>query len=263
MSGTDTWVTYENLISKTGNHSWIVLRQAAIGGGSGLEICFDFADDTTVYDELSIVVSYAVGFTGGSLSARPTATDEHVYQNMSSDNWGGRASPYQSVVNRIFSTDGKVSRFLCSLDTYYVFWCLEALKNPYSYVDPNFVFTAKTGMPERLTMGYSTDAFYTRVSGVDCGGRITLQTYENASTKSWLFSRESLQRPDAAGKYNMFPVGVACTTSPFYGKMGDLYDWYESATLPPGTYLPTPTDGFGFVSFGDFMFANDGTLLIL
>ena len=261
MSGTDLWATYENVISSSGNHSWIVLQQAAIGGGSGLQICFDFTDDTTYFDELSIVSSYSAGFTGGALNARPTATDEYVYLNKGTT-WGGisTTAPYYKTITRVYSTDGKVSRFLCSHGTGFLFWCMEVLKNTLAHFDENFVFFFTKSVPTRSAMGGSGDSFYFKMDGTECRGRLTLPAMKAGY---FVFARSEFQRPDVVGKYNMIPVGVICTTFGKYGKVGDLYDWYDSTTFPAGTYLPSSTEDKGFVSFGDFMFANDGDLLTL
>ena len=69
MDATDRWVAYTDLTWNTGNHSWIVLTRAAGG-----QIVIDLDISSATPQQAFIYASVSGGFTGGSISARPTAT---------------------------------------------------------------------------------------------------------------------------------------------------------------------------------------------
>jgi len=78
----DNWGSAADLIWSTGAHSWIVLQLDSVF--SGFQICIDLSESS--YKNEAIVLTSAAGFTGGTTSARPTATDEAVCLN--SLQWG-------------------------------------------------------------------------------------------------------------------------------------------------------------------------------
>lgn len=89
------------------NHSWIVLEFAQINDGAGhkLQVCFDFLGSMATSTP-STFLSAAAGFTGGSATARPTATDEQQLTNL-----GGIGVLNGNTTSRVHvvqSTNGKV-----------------------------------------------------------------------------------------------------------------------------------------------------------
>jgi len=107
MDNTDRWVAPANVIGNTaGNaHSWIVLRQTGIA--SNFELCIDMT--STVMSSATIVISPSAGFSGGSNTARPTATDEIVLVNSTA--WSDSGSTDNDcLVNAQMSSDGQCTR---------------------------------------------------------------------------------------------------------------------------------------------------------
>lgn len=74
MDGTDRWTSSDKLVgvATSGNHAWIVLRCPATGCQILLSM---IVASTTNYHGVRFVVSPGGLFTGGSISADPTATD--------------------------------------------------------------------------------------------------------------------------------------------------------------------------------------------
>lgn len=110
MSGTDLLTGQPAMVHADAGsaHSWWVgaLNQIA----SGAQVCFDFDHSET--DRVDIIVS-ALGFTGGSITARPTATDEIVL--LSNNSWtgmlgSGDGSGGQLRGHLMLSTDGQCFR---------------------------------------------------------------------------------------------------------------------------------------------------------
>jgi hypothetical protein len=100
-----------NLIWTGGIHSWIVLRQTGLV--ANCELCIDLGNADSRYG--SIVISRSAGFTGGSTTTRPTATDEIALVSNASF-WGTPDSGFNSKLNVQMSTDGACTRAWFMLD---------------------------------------------------------------------------------------------------------------------------------------------------
>lgn len=81
--GVDRWTTVSNVVNTSftspGVHSWIVLKSTTLDAGGNFQLLIDWvSDDTTsgTYGTFAMYLSRTAGFTGGTTSARPTATDE-------------------------------------------------------------------------------------------------------------------------------------------------------------------------------------------
>ena len=80
--GVDRWTTTASIVdTNSGTHSWMVLRQTGLG--VNFELCIDCLSGSGpgAVHFGSIVVSFGAGFTGGTTSLRPTATDEQILIN--------------------------------------------------------------------------------------------------------------------------------------------------------------------------------------
>lgn len=112
--GVDRWDAITDLVwANAGSaHSWIVLRQTAIGASAELLISCESVSGNGA--NLTLVMSPSAGFTGGSTTARPTATDEIVVINNAV--WGGVGNSDASVKLHVLkSTDGECWRlFVCN-----------------------------------------------------------------------------------------------------------------------------------------------------
>jgi len=73
-SGGDTWSTIADLVPGSGGSgSWIQLRQTGIAAAFEIVIGMD---NTTALDTRAYILASYTGFSGGTASTRPTATDE-------------------------------------------------------------------------------------------------------------------------------------------------------------------------------------------
>ena len=101
--GVDRWATVANLVWNNAGaaHSWMVLRQTGIHSTYEILLSLEPLSSTNL-----IVAQSDVGFTGGTTTARPTATDEYIL---------GTANMTPSILTTIRthfmqSTDGAKSR---------------------------------------------------------------------------------------------------------------------------------------------------------
>jgi hypothetical protein len=125
----DNWTATTDLVWSTGNHSWIVLQQGAGGG----QLCIDLDYVITSSERAYFIWSAGGNFTGGTISARPTASDEISAHSSTGNYIAGNQSgtPNQNVYHVMHSTDGLVDRvIICSVGLAHTTWRFEALKNP-------------------------------------------------------------------------------------------------------------------------------------
>jgi len=115
MDATDRWLNVGNLQYRNNAldpFSWIVLRQAGIHAGN-VEVLIAL-DDTLAADanrsNITIVVSPSAGFTGGSTTAVPTATD-----SFSVDGTDWLDASGAAMVSCVMSTDGACTRLISEL----------------------------------------------------------------------------------------------------------------------------------------------------
>jgi hypothetical protein len=120
--GTSTAVNW----TISGEHGWIVLQNNAIS--TGFQICLDLNYAETATEKIDMWVSYASGFTGGTVSARPTATDE--WQSLNNATWASGVNNNRGA-SIFLTSDGACSRFVTSINGSFLrLWCIEKLPSP-------------------------------------------------------------------------------------------------------------------------------------
>ncbi len=127
--GVDRWDADTDLVFAAAGvaHSWIVLKQAGIA--ASFRLLLDLGVSTDARD-INLYFSYTAGFTGGTTTARPTATDEVLIPTFTNDNWisGGTTNMLLAVA---MSTDGQCTRFWQSQNAVTSgLWILDKPKNP-------------------------------------------------------------------------------------------------------------------------------------
>lgn len=109
--GVDRWSVITDLVfaNSSSARSWTVLRQTAIGANCDILIC---CENNAANQNITLVFSPSAGFTGGTTTARPTATDEIVILNGAA--WGGVSSSDTNVkLQAMKSSDGQCWRLFC------------------------------------------------------------------------------------------------------------------------------------------------------
>lgn len=261
MDGTDYLTDYTKMksASTSSNRTWFVLRNAALGGGSGLEVCIIMEDDTTYYYEITLVYSWSAGFTGGALNARPTATDEVVILDKSTE-WMSRSSYRQYNVCRLFSTDGEVSRIIAAEGgVVQGVMCFEKLANPATWLDKNFVIYTDSDSPDDSDV-VTADAWYANINGTL--SRLRTATLGSISNGSLVWDMAGFQQPDHEGKWPMVKANAYCVTPPHSGKAGEFFDLYTVPNVLTGGYLLPGAGGEKeFVVYSGIAYGNDGTAM--
>jgi len=105
----DRWSAIAKLVWANAGvaHSWIILKQTGIA--SNFQLCIDLSNSTS--SNATVVFSPNAGFTGGTTTARPTATDEVVI--LSNTTWlSGSGSPFTGALSVMMTSDGQCTRVL-------------------------------------------------------------------------------------------------------------------------------------------------------
>jgi hypothetical protein len=133
----DYWTAWTNLLWGTGNHSWIVFNLP-----SGVQVKFDQKYTNANCEDNWVCFSPGALYTGGSLSAAPTATDEvtqfiaRVDNSITEPWWSGfleatYAPKYDCRMHVWHSTDGLVTRMILMRNGLCpCFWRFEDLSDP-------------------------------------------------------------------------------------------------------------------------------------
>lgn len=260
--GVDRITTTANIVNAAAGvaHSWIVLRQT--GMGLNYELCFDFSTANAYI--WSTVISYGAGFTGGSTTARPTATDEVVLAL--SGAWKSNASN-SNRVHVLQASDGS---------------------NTHVFVtDSNGSFSWLPLMvPSNTVTGWSTPTLAAMFGGSGAAGNSLASsvwapaagvfTMRAASTTGIA----SLACEGNAGgvlpalvpgsvpndldsAWPMLPLSTFGITTGMRGRNGTIVDlWAGSANVPTGDTYPNNTT-YQFCQFGSVIVPWNGTLPLL
>lgn len=239
-------------------HSWMVLRQTGIG--AGFEICIDLSNAGSA--NATVVVSPANGFTGGSTTNRPTATDEWVLLNNTFWITAAGGSTWSGVLSVIGSTDGQCTRvFLIRPSSGNAIvegcWILDKPKNPVTGWTVPFV-----GFILAASGNHVTD--YTRLSAqtnlrIEQGGTVgsACLTTEHYSSGTTRVGERLPVRHDLDKEYLALPAGVLVpSTVGVRGHHGVLFD----AWLGPGLVA---SDILASLRVGDTFPDDDSRSLII
>jgi len=213
-------------------HSWWVGKQTGIS--SNFQVCIDL--NSSFSYNATIVISNSAGFTGGSTTARPTATDEIVL--LTTSVWGSNTTDKDQIVHVLQSTDGYCTRVLL-YDTSVCkgYWMFDTPINTVSgWTNPNICTilgsSSSTGVVTLSNLyttanchGYGVSAM-TLFLTCEGGGGSPLTSLVNSAN-------------DLGGSFPMFPIGIASTTASNRGRHGSMIDlWYGSSAIADGDSYP-------------------------
>jgi hypothetical protein len=274
-SDDDQWIDVGDLVweAAASNHSWIVLSNSSlISSGAKFQVCFDCCNASTALG--TIAVSYNAGFTGGTKTARPTATDEIVLVNNDRLFYGHGTRVFKS-------TDGECTRII-GVSGGYSAWHMgfEKLKNAPSWVTYPVISYCQTstGAPAN---GYFAPTSFVSLQVAPTGA--TMKTYldgisvtliglfasyydATGTTKAYMADRYGNQN-NYGGGWAALPLYFVANTYSRAGVYGCLYDLYIIPPTPEGNYLPSSTSSKGLYVYGyqgtglSFAIGSDGASL--
>lgn len=266
--GSSAWV-WSNGGQNTGVRSWIVLKNSALAGA---EILLSTGVGSTTPIQFSMAWSYA-GFTGGTTTSDPTATDALwiLPAGSYSATYPGtypQANPsgstFSGKLHAMMSSDGTCSRVIVcvgGLNRMLFMFEKPSGSPPTAWTTP-LIATVVTGTSSVEELTYSlifrsaTGIFTARVGAL---GPANMYPTCEAVNGSEVGSGQQYAN-DIDGTYPMLPVGLMCVTGTGvrgrYAAVNDL--WAGVANVAEGTNYPGDASK-QFVQLGCLIFPWNGT----
>ncbi len=257
LDAVDRWTTDADLTKNTaGNaHSWIVLRQTGIA--TNFEICIDLASATA--NTATLVVSPAAAFTGGTNTARPTATDEIVIIS-ASNVFSNVDATHQIHAQQ--STDGACTRISIFRGTTNecAFWLFDKpLNPPAGWTNPS-VSIALNSLTAIATVNSTlVGTAFARGRGTATINIALTGEAQNTSQLSQLADIGTVA-DDTDSAWPFFPVGLISVTASNRGWKGTLADlWWSPVSVADADTFPNDAANRQFVRFGGLLFPWTGS----
>lgn len=271
----DHWAANSDVVwdSSGSAHSWVVLRQTDyFGTGTHLYLLLDCSQNSSLeYSAALGVYCSRVGFTGGSTTARPTATDElevlAASTVASSSNWQGDNSNAETSkrYHVLGSDDGEEWRILFCVAGYCVaMWAIGKPQDPPSgWANPYFamVWGQETASADVTTYQYLTTngtpiVRMTDATAGDFAGTFTCPAARSTSNQLMPIICAANHFDSSRG---MWPVGIYCHTDVaapgYHGPVADI--WYGHGADSTGDTAPAAQQDFAL--FGDVWLPWDGS----
>lgn len=252
--GVDRWAAIANLVwANAGTaHSWIVLRNVAIG--TNAELLIACSGTSATGSVLTVVISPSAGFTGGTTTARPTATDERIV--LSNANWGGVAASDTSVkLHAMKSTDGECWR---------IFVCNGGQANT-SWILGKAIAFNETAWPNRMVMyAQGATAASNTLTNVllnananfyGVGASAMTMFLAAMYYASGLANVNITTANDLSSAWPFMPQQLVSATASNRGFHGYICDtWYGSTSVATGSTYPATGTQHQFVQLGSLIF---------
>lgn len=264
-----TNITFTNLAAA---HSWIVLKQT--GMASNYQVCFDcYFNNTPVGIFTTIMVSPSAGFTGGSASARPTATDEFPIDGTigtttpSSPYLFGQPSSgaFASVSHVMMTEAGDATRIVTcynAVPTSYIFF--EKIRTPITGLTTPFIHGQQSNISTPGAHQPSTSLWYSGQSAMFQQVATHRRAYMTGEAYNGTLVSSVSAVSDINSEWPLSPVGLYCNTAGVKGRLGYMADiwWGATSTVTSGDTYPDDTTR-QFVQFGNMVFPWDGSVPVL
>lgn len=255
MDAVDRWTADSDITKAAGGspHSWIVLRQTGIA--ANFEVCLDM--NISSQGLMSVIVSPSAGFTGGSNTARPTATDEIVL--ISAATWFS-AVDTQHQIHAQQSTDGQCTRLQVwrGSTNQCTFWLFDKPQNtPTGWTNPSI--SLAVGATTSLAMTYGT-----LITAITKGrGSATFSLFWTAEGASSTLLANLADVGSVANDFDanwpVFPIGIASTQLSHKGRHGTITDlWWSPNGIASADTLPNNAGTRDFAVLGNLIFPWTG-----
>lgn len=254
--GIDRWAATTDLVWGATTRSWIVFRQAGIG--ATFEFLIDLNNGNSAYG--TFVISPAAGFTGGTTTARPTATDEVVVRAAGDSGFLPHTTPASWRYSVWQSTDGKGLRVVIAHGG--AAQCLMLVDGAANTVSGWTVpavayWGAAFAASAHGTATGTSSRLMTRANSAPCAVAITGEGFANGFAVDNTSAGGNAAN-ELSGEWALYPLGLWGITAGARGRHGTLVDlWYGSGGASSGDTYPLGTPNF--VQFGNFVMPWDGT----
>ncbi len=276
MDAVDRWISPASLTWGTGAHSWIVLERV-----DGIQICFDLNNSSAT--SIDVVVSLSGAFTGGSTTARPTASDE--FENVQ---WNKEATSSTTYYIGFYntsqatcryhvwnSTDGLSQRVVGfrRANTCF-FWRFELIDPVSPNFDPPFIASIvnshTSSYEEALESQYFLDIwgyFEQYKKGSFRANSVNSYLYQTSLRSEWPMASWALVAEDIDGLLQMTEVVYVSRTTGTRGVLGTSHDLWvtNEAIVNNGDSFPDDPDDRQFTCAGCVVlpWTGDSTVMLV
>jgi hypothetical protein len=262
MDAVDRWAVFGNLVWDSGAsaHGWIVLERV-----DGVQICWDLNYGNTLSEHCDVYMSAGGNYTGGSTTAKPTATDEaNINLGVDPAHWLGNQATVPTGDHRYHvwhSTDGLVTRVVFfKAGTPHTIWRFETFQNPrsgHTIAVGCGIYSQNLANCLTVTLQEDNDQLVTRYGAIDgviwvTGvGRTSLNLTEMAS---------AAVAEEIDSELWLTEVGYISDTVGLRGPKGQAFDmwWGQYQVASSGDTFPNNAAARDFVQFGCFVFPWTG-----
>lgn len=254
MSGTNLWTADNKLVSAVGAHSWIVLQF-----GGKFQLCIDL-NTASIANMTAVVTTDVAGFaTGGTTTARPTATNEVPLINAGA--WiNNVGSDLQRVWHVWKPTDNSALRIVMFMANAMESWWLVEIPTNASVNWSNPII-AQLHFTSVLDGWGTYSNLFTTGAGVNAKGPSGAFTvgFTSESIGSFAIGQTQTVVNGIDGGYSLMPIGLYSATVGSTGRHGSLEDLWWGSTFPnTGDFYPSDASR-QFVHIGDLVYPWDGT----
>ena len=243
--GVNRWTTQANLVwNNAGSaHSWIVLKQN--GWATGAELLISLSNASGTGNVLTTKFSPSSGFTGGSTTADPTATDAVAI--LTNATWTTVGSDLAYRWSVIQSTDGANTIVMgASSGSVAHIWFFQPPANtPSAFPLAMMISGNATGTGtinnsiKALVNGVNPTTWAVGMEGANISANVLLPNDTNIGNIA----------NEVTGNWPMIPLGLWCLSVGARGRQGTLVDlWYGSTSIATGDGYPST--GNQFVQLG-------------
>jgi hypothetical protein len=271
----DRWIDYSKLIWAVNPtaHSWVVLKNTAIG--TNFSICIDCCFSSATTSSISVTATYG-GYQAGTIQNRPIANInciEHVFSTIVHNSSTANNNHGYGV---LYSSDGECIRVFASYDGTGVNYTanagfimlFEKLKNPVSWLDYNYVAIVASAASGVGAYGFSylNLCASTSISARTERGNVVLYvgvaTLGLGTDGAFGNSASGKYFPDYNGNYMLTECYAVSNSTTNPGLLGQFYDMYFApANIPEGIFFPTTTHALGLVKIGQGVFGCSGNTI--
>jgi len=245
--GVDRWTTASDVVfnSSGSSHSWIVLKFPGVSSTFQVLISAS-TEGNGAYSNLnwtiSMFVSRASGFSGGTTTARPTAADEQeIGRYGSGAKWNGNASIVDATIRLhvMMSTDGASARaFFCASGKVWSALLIETA-SPTATWSPSWHVRLTNNPTGTWPVPAAAANFYAYDGAAYINSTSTPMAYTGESRGPSSFgpiSTEFGTMPnDVTSEWPIWPMGLAAQTVNARGRWGTAIDlWWGSSGVSDG-----------------------------
>lgn len=238
-------------------HSWYVLRQT--GTGSNTELLVSLESASSNGQSAFIAMSPNAGFTGGSTTLKPTATDSVTMY--SGTGWLINGTPTYRLhaqlstdgqCTRIFNYDGGTTRNVLIIDKPYL--------PTAGWSNPVVGFAA---VGSALLASYMCSPLGNLSANINGTPSLIMATSEGVASQLLSANTACLLANEISGEWPMFPAGIASITTGTRGRHGTFQDlWFGSNNVNSGdTYPNSPSNEFA--QFSNLILPWNGSAVAL